>query len=134
MVARWSTADGTATCAATLSSKAAPAPEIVMPPREKPNQRDDSAADVLPTVGEDGSLEANNSLSPDGGVADHPIHDEPTEDMGPEDFEALIDEAEKGQLERRTDDETIDPRADEVFAPGSSEPLDQQDRPLTIKR
>ena len=98
------------------------------------NQQPLPSSDDLPTVGEDGTLEADRSLAPDGGVADHPIHDEPTEDMGPEDFEALIDEAEKGQLERRTEDETIDPRADEVFAPGSSEPLDQPNRPLTIER
>lgn len=129
-----------------------------MPPREKPNQRPtpdvlpdslpdkdkplegdlrrrdtyDTGPDSLPRVGEDGNVSVN-SLAPSD-IDDHPTHDEPMDDLGPEDFEKLVDEAAAGQLERRIDDETIDPRADAVFAPGSSEPLDIADKPLSLER
>ncbi len=34
---------------------------------------------------------AGISLPPDGGNPQHPIHDEDVEDLGPEDFEEMID-------------------------------------------
>jgi len=66
-------------------------------------------------------------LAPDGGLADHPIHDEPMDDLTPEDVETMIDEAETTAARRawRGEDEVIDPRATRDFAPGSSDPLDQ---------
>jgi hypothetical protein len=38
---------------------------------------------------------AEDETSPDGGVAQHPIHDDDLEDLGPEDFEDEIDEIEE---------------------------------------
>ncbi len=39
-------------------------------------------------------LETDGSPPIDGGVAEHPIHDDDLEDLGPEDFEEEIDELE----------------------------------------
>lgn len=68
------------------------------------------------------------TLAPDGGAADHPIHDEPIEDFEPQDYEAMIDNAEEGQIRRQTDDEIYDPRATRTFSRGSGDPLDQRSR------
>lgn len=128
-----------------------------MPPREKPNQRPTpdvlpdslpdrdrpvegdlrrrdpygTGPDAVPNVGEDGNVSVN-SLAPE--LGDHPTQDEPMDDLGPEAFEQLMDEAAAGKLERRTDDEFIDRRADQTFAPGSSEPLDIAEKPLNLER
>jgi len=67
------------------------------------------------------------ALAPDGGLPDHPIHDEPMDDLTPEDVEAMIDEAAAAKLDRRGEDDVVDPRATRDFAPGSSDPLDQTD-------
>jgi hypothetical protein len=84
--------------------------------------------DSLPAAREE------STLAPDGGAADHPIHDEPLEDMKPEDFEAQIDDAEKAKLERYTDDETVDPRTTREFSAGSSDPRDQKtQKPLPVR-
>ncbi|MGN6461701.1 MAG: hypothetical protein ACTHLY_10900 [Pseudolabrys sp.] len=78
--------------------------------------------DSLPTAREEATL------APDGGAADHPIHDEPIEDFEPQDYEAMIDNADEGQIRRQTDDEVYDPRANRSFSRGSGDPLDQRSR------
>jgi hypothetical protein len=43
-----------------------------------------------------------HTLAPDGGVAEHPIHDDdPTEDFAPNDYEELIDEVADASQDRR---------------------------------
>jgi hypothetical protein len=42
----------------------------------------------------------------DGGVPEHPVHDEDLEDMGPGDYQRQIDEIEDEALARETDDTT----------------------------
>ena len=68
------------------------------------------------------------SLAPDGGAPDHPTHDEPIEDFEPQDYEAMIDTASDRQIQRQTDDEIYDPRANQSFSRGSGDPLDQRSR------
>jgi hypothetical protein len=61
-------------------------------PRD-PRRRDqrDAPPDSLPRSSEDIPI-AGYSAAPDGGVAQHPIHDEPEEDFTPRDYERQIDE------------------------------------------
>lgn len=68
------------------------------------------------------------ALAPDGGNANHPIHDEPIEDYEPDDYETMIDNADERQIQRQTDDEVYDPRANRSFSRGSGDPLDQRSR------
>ncbi len=49
--------------------------------------------DSLPEVADD-TAHAGISPSPDGDNPEHPIHDEDIEDLGPEDFEEMIDKGE----------------------------------------
>ena len=56
-------------------------------------RRQDPSADrpdSLPEIAND----AGTSPAPDGGNPEHPIHDEDIEDLGPEDFEEMIDKGE----------------------------------------
>jgi hypothetical protein len=46
-----------------------------------------------------GLLGSGSEPLPDGGVDQHPIHDEDLEDLGPEEYEALADAAETGFLQ-----------------------------------
>ena len=43
---------------------------------------------------------AGRSLSPDGGVEEHPIHDEPEEDFTPGDYERQIDDLARARRRR----------------------------------
>jgi len=69
------------------------------------------ASDELPDAGEDLEPEAAqgvHSPSIDGGVAQHPVHDEPEEDFTPADYEEQIEdvaESRRNQSKRATADE-----------------------------
>lgn len=58
-------------------------------PRDKPRERPE--ADLLPRLDRD--LSAASDVSEDGGVSQHPIHDEDIEDREPQDYERDIDAA-----------------------------------------
>lgn len=55
--------------------------------------------DSLPAVADD-TAHAGISPTPDGGNPEHPIHDEDTEDLGPEDFEEMIDKGEPRPVDK----------------------------------
>ncbi|HWV54099.1 hypothetical protein [Pseudorhodoplanes sp.] len=55
--------------------------------------------DSLPEVAED-VAHAGISPSPDGDNPEHPIHDEDIEDLGPEDFEEMIDRNETRPVDK----------------------------------
>ena len=61
--------------------------------------------DSLPAADEDVSEDSAigaHTLAPDGGVADHPIHDDdPTEDFTPGDYEEQIEEIAQSRRDRR---------------------------------
>jgi hypothetical protein len=50
------------------------------------------------------NLETDGSPPIDGGVAEHPIHDDDLEDLGPEDYEQEVDEV-AAEAEIKADDE-----------------------------
>jgi hypothetical protein len=52
----------------------------------------------------DENLTSAGSPPIDGGVAEHPIHDDDLEDLGPEDFEEEIDEVEQKRLPAESND------------------------------
>jgi hypothetical protein len=59
-----------------------------------------------------GLLGAGSEPLPDGGVDQHPIHDDNSEDLGPDDYEELTDSPETGFL-RRKDEERLDDEDEE---------------------
>ncbi len=64
---------------------------------EEARRRDQPVPDApatVPAPGEDQVAPGTLQPSEDGGVPQHPIHDSDTEDLGPEDYEELTDEAE----------------------------------------
>ena len=63
---------------------------------EQERRRDQPVPDAPATVPHPGeAIEPSGSRPPeDGGVEQHPIHDSDTEDLGPEDYEEMTDEAE----------------------------------------
>ena len=75
-----------------------------LPPKIEPDVMPDDlrrrdppeTPDSLPRV--DNDVTIAGSPSEDGGVAQHPIHDEDQEDMEPQDYEAEIDRAERETL------------------------------------
>jgi hypothetical protein len=71
-------------------------------------RRDDEpavAGEEIPSPVEDTEREDPvdvHSPSEDGGVEQHPIHDDdPDDDFGPEDYEEQLDEADKAERDRR---------------------------------
>jgi hypothetical protein len=50
------------------------------------------------------NLDSDGSPPIDGGVAEHPIHDDDLEDLGPEDYEQEVDEV-AAEAEAKVDDE-----------------------------
>jgi hypothetical protein len=82
-------------------------------------RRRDQPDTVSPAPRSDEELvPGGRSPLPDGGVDEHPVHDEPMEDFGPDDYEHLTDEAEvrlsrELGLKEETDDEDIDEDSDE---------------------
>lgn len=70
------------------------APEMPDTVRRR-DQPDTIAPDPLPRLDEE-ARETAVSPSEDGGVAQHPVHDDDMEDLEPEDFEEMMDEAAKG--------------------------------------
>lgn len=68
-------------------------PDIVDEVRRRDQPRGDAPA-IVPHPSEE--IEPAGSRPPeDGGVPQHPIHDSDVEDLGPEDYEELTDEAAK---------------------------------------
>lgn len=61
-----------------------------LPPDSLPNAEDDPVAAT--------------ARAPDGGVREHPIHDHEEGDLGPEDYEAMFDEAAETGFEPDVDD------------------------------
>jgi hypothetical protein len=59
------------------------------------DQPDVIAPDTLPRLDED-ARETAISPTEDGGVSQHPIHDDDLEDLEPDDFEEMVDEAARG--------------------------------------
>ena len=55
--------------------------------------------DSLPEAADD-IAHAGISPAPDGGNPQHPIHDEDIEDLGPEDFEEMIDKDETRPVDK----------------------------------
>jgi hypothetical protein len=66
------------------------------PPDGLPQSSDEDLSEDGPVTG---------ALAPDGGVAQHPIHDEPLEDMTPGDYEELIEEAAAAGVKRNAGDD-----------------------------
>jgi hypothetical protein len=60
----------------------------------------------------EGLLGAGSEPLPDGGVDQHPIHDDDPEDLGPDDYEELTDSPETGFL-RREDEERLEDEDEE---------------------
>jgi hypothetical protein len=58
-------------------------------------RREDAAAGGVPEAAEDLTLR-DNQPPEDGGVDQHPVHDDDQEDLQPEDFEEEIDAASEG--------------------------------------
>jgi hypothetical protein len=56
----------------------------------------------LPEIEEDVPIEGQTP-SPDGGVEQHPIHDEPVEDFTPGDYEEQIDEIARARRGRTSE-------------------------------
>jgi len=67
-------------------------PDIIDELRRRDQPQVDAPA-AVPHIGEDDMEPGGSQPSEDGGVAQHPIHDSDTEDMGPEDYEELTEEA-----------------------------------------
>ncbi len=65
-------------------------PEAPAAVRRRDNPAPD-APDTVPRPGE--GAPGSETPSEDGGASDHPIHEDDDEDLGPEDFERLTDEA-----------------------------------------
>ncbi|MGC1467280.1 MAG: hypothetical protein WA792_16285 [Pseudolabrys sp.] len=65
---------------------------------QREDQRD-TPPDSLPEAEEDVPIAAHTS-APDGGVDEHPIHDEPEEDFTPGDYERQIDDVAKSRRGR----------------------------------
>jgi len=91
------------------------------PPRDRPSIPDPLGDDRhVVAAGEltaespdrEGLLGAGSEPLPDGGVDQHPIHDDNPEDLGPDDYEALTDSPETGFL-RREDEERLDDEDEE---------------------
>ncbi|HZP78298.1 MAG TPA: hypothetical protein VFB45_19295 [Pseudolabrys sp.] len=71
---------------------------------------------------------AVDDLSPDGGNPQHPTHDEPIEDLMPEDYEALADDARRAKLDGIDEEEIFDPEHEAVSSKGTGDPLDNRGR------
>ena len=88
------------------------APPDSLPPKSDPLPGDlrrhdqrQTPPDSLPAadeeISEEGAIGAH-SLAPDGGVAEHPIHDDdPAEDFTPGDYEEQIEEVARSRVTRR---------------------------------
>jgi hypothetical protein len=74
----------------------------ILPDDLRRRDQPETTPDSLPRRGDPGTLDTR----PDGGVAQHPIHDEDQEDMEPDDFEDEIDDAAD-----EFDDEELGPRS-----------------------
>jgi hypothetical protein len=70
-------------------------PELDIDIPDELRRRDQPEADVVPPRSDEEIVPGGRSPLPDGGVEQHPVHDEPMEDFGPDDYEHLADEAEE---------------------------------------
>jgi hypothetical protein len=69
----------------------------VLPDDLRRNDQADTTPDSLPPRRDAGVTDTR----PDGGVAEHPIHDEDQENLEPDDYEEEIDEVEAAGIDRR---------------------------------
>jgi hypothetical protein len=74
------------------------APDL-LPDDLRRNDQPDLTPDSLPP--ERRSASVSTDTRPDGGIAQHPIHDEDQEDLAPEDYEEEIEEVQQVGIERR---------------------------------
>jgi hypothetical protein len=69
----------------------------VMPDDLRRNDQAETTPDSLPSRRGGGVTDTR----PDGGVAQHPIHDEDQEDLEPDDYEEEVDEVQQANADRR---------------------------------
>jgi hypothetical protein len=75
----------------------------VLPDDARRRDQPDLTPDSLPPARESDLTDTR----PDGGVAEHPIHDEDQEDLEPDDYEREVDEIAARNTERRAADEEL---------------------------
>jgi hypothetical protein len=82
---------------ATQQKRPSQNPSLAPEMPEDARRRDRATDDTPATVPEPDSLPQDGGISPpeDGGVAQHPIHDDDLEDLDAEDYEELTDEVAK---------------------------------------
>jgi hypothetical protein len=73
--------------------------DTVVPDNVRRRDEPDMTPDSLPRRDQERTLEGR-APAPDGGVAQHPIHDEDLEDLGPGDYQRQIDEVEERGIDR----------------------------------
>jgi hypothetical protein len=77
------------------------APDAILPDEVRRRDEPDVLPDSLPARDKERTLEGQTPAR-DGGVAQHPIHDEDLEDLGPDDYQRQVDEIEEAALDRET--------------------------------
>ncbi len=80
-----------------------PAKDVLIPDELRRADIPAPLSDSLPRPDENLSIAGSPPI--DGGVSEHPIHDDDLEDLGPEDFEEEIDEVAKKGLAPQVEDE-----------------------------
>lgn len=74
-----------------------------LPAALRRNNQREIPPDSLPDADEEEMPIAGRSPSPDGGVEEHPIHDEPEEDFTPGDYERQIDDLARTRRRRTSE-------------------------------
>jgi hypothetical protein len=74
-------------------------PDAILPDEVRRRDEPDVLPDSLPARDKERTLEGQTPAR-DGGVAQHPIHDEDLEDLGPDDYQRQVDEIEEDALKR----------------------------------
>jgi hypothetical protein len=74
-------------------------PDVILPDDVRRRDEPDVLPDSLPARDKERTLEGRTP-APDGGVAQHPIHDEDIEDLDADDYQRQVDEIEDVALER----------------------------------
>ena len=74
-------------------------PDVIGPDEVRRRDEPDVLPDSLPPRDKERTLEGQTPAR-DGGVAQHPIHDEDLEDLGPDDYQRQVDAIEEDALKR----------------------------------
>jgi hypothetical protein len=83
---------------AVMADKDAPKQREIPDDLRRHDPRPDRPDSLPETAGD--TSHAGISPPPDGGNPEHPIHDEDIEDLGPEDFEEMIDQGEPRPVDK----------------------------------